>query len=964
MSFNDTKRLAASAATVTIIGGTLVVVTGAGVVRAAEFDVTNTNASGAGSLQRAIDDANGNEDADTITFSGDALSGTIDVGATSLRIKHDLTIVGPGRELILTNSAGDLLYLYNDAALTMSGITLDEAAEDAIAGNAASALTLTDVVISKPSSDGIDLANHDLSLDLTDVEIDDPVNRGVDIDDSANERLEASFDKVTVDQASIGIEINGVNEFSITNTVITASSSDGIEVDMARRGGLIADTEVSGSGDEGIYIDGDGNEGDVITIERVDVKGSAGAGLYLRGPSSFVLRDVTVDGSSASGIRIDDDPRGVDLKQISVTNSGTDGIAVYDVVGGDVLITDVTVSNSDGFGIGVLDIEGNVSINQVKITSSGEDGMYLWEVDRTTTVSAVEITDSTQEGLHISDMSGPVNANAVTVSGSGSHALYVESNTDLVTVTNSTFAENTQSSDFVVEVVSSDLVLAHSTVAANTNTSDFVFSVDADSSVALDHAIVADNDGDAVYTGDGAVTAEYSLFDDGSGFDGTNIETSDAMLGALADNGGFTRTLLPANESPAIDAGDPDIADAPTNDQLGGSRITGAAIDIGSVELPSIVQSVAPSRFADTRETGMTFDGESQGDGKQNPGSTFEVQIAGRGGVPTGATSAVINITAIAPDAVGFVTAYACDADRPLASSLNYAPGSNVGNEIVAGLSVDGKVCLYLSARTHITVDVVGYSTALSRLKSIVPARAFETRLGEETADGRFQSIGRMEAESEEKVAMRSRVGVPAEATAVVLNITAIRPSTNTFVTVHPCLPTVPLASSLNVAAGQIRGNEVIAELDSAGDLCVFVSGGTDLTIDVVGYLPAGGVQSVPPARILETRSGESTIDGLAQGGGPVVAGSIRTLKVADRAGVPADAQAVVVNVTAINPSGRGFVTVSPCVTPTPTASSLNYELGVSGGNELIAELSNDGEICLFSSSSTHLAVDIVAYIR
>lgn len=964
MSFNDTKRFAASAATVTIIGGTLVVVADGGVVRAAEFEVTNTNASGAGSLQRAIDDANDNEDADTITFSGDALSGTIDVGATTLRIKHDLTIVGPGPELILTNTAGDLLYLYNDAALTMSGITLDEAAEDAIGGSGASALTLTGVVISKPSSDGLDLANHDLSLELTDVEIDDPGSRGVDVDDSSNQRLEASFDEVTIDQASIGIEVNGINEFSITNTVITSSSADGIEIDDARRGGLIADTEVSDSGDDGIYISGSGNEGDVITVERVEVKGAGGAGLYLLGPSSFRLSDITVESSGDSGIRIDGEPRGVDMARISVTDSGTDGIAVYDVIGGDVMISEVTISESDDFGLGVLDIEGNVSISEAEIMSSGEDGMYLWEVDRVTTVSDVEITDSADEGLHISDMSGPSNVNAVTVSGSESHSLYVESNDETVTVTNSTFAENAQSSDFVVDVVSSDLVLSHSTVASNTNTSDFVFSVDANSSLVLDHTIVADNDGDAVDTGDGTVTAEYSLFDEDSGFDGTNIETSDVMLGALDDNGGFTRTLLPSNDSPAVDAGDPDIDDAPERDQLGGTRITGAAIDIGSVELPSIVQSVAPSRYADTRESGMTFDGESQADGKQNSASTFEVQIAGRGGIPAGATSAVINITAVAPDAVGFVTAYACDVDRPLASSLNYAPGSNVGNEIVAGLSADGKVCLYTSERTHITVDVVGYSTSLSRLKSIVPARAFETRLGEETADGRFQNIGRLEAGSEEKIAMRSRVGVPADATAVVLNITAIRPTTNTFVTVHPCLPSVPLASSLNVAAGQIRGNEVIAELDASGDLCVFVSGETDLTIDVVGYLPAGGVQSVPPARILETRTGESTIDGVAQGGGPVVAASTRTLKVAGRAGVPTDAQAVVVNVTAINPSSRGFVTVSPCVTPTPTASSLNYEPAVSGGNELIAELNDDGEICLFSSASTHLAVDIVAYIR
>ncbi|BAN03225.1 right-handed parallel beta-helix repeat-containing protein [Ilumatobacter coccineus] len=964
MSTNDSRRFAASAATVTIIGGTLVVVTDGGAVRAAEYEVTNTNATGAGSLERAIEEANEDPDADTITFSGDALSGTIDIGDTTLRIKHDVTIVGPGRQLIVTNSSGNLLYLYNDASLTLSGITLDEASSHAIGGNGASELVLADVAISKPGNSAIALSDHDRTLELTDVDIDDPEDAGVRADDSGNERLQMALVDVTVDQASAGVEVDGVNEFSITDTIITGSTDRGIDIDTARRGGLIADVVVTGSGDDGIYIDGDSNEADLITVERVDVADSGGTGMYLRGPSSFVVRDVTIEASDQTGFRADDSARGVDVARVSVSDSGVDGMAIYDLIGGDVQVSDVTIADSGDFGLGVLDIEGNVSIANVEIENSGEDGMYLWEVDRTTTVSQVEITGSTYEGLHISDMSGPTYVDAVTVSGSGSHALYVESNTEVVTVTNSTFAENTQSGAYVVEVDSSDLVLSHSTVASNTNASDYVFVVDSYSTLLLDHTIVVDNDGDDVYTGDGTVTAEYSLFDEDSGFDGTNLETDDALLGPLADNGGFTQTLLPAVESPAVDAGDLAIDDAPDADQLGGSRISGSAIDIGSVELPAIVQSIAPTRFADTRDGATTFDGESQGGGKRNPESTYEVQIAGRGGVPADAASVVINVTAVAPDAVGYVTAYPCDAERPLASSLNYAPGSNVGNEIVAGLSADGKVCLFSSQRTHLTVDVVGYATSLSRLQSIVPARAFETRLGEATADGRFQNIGRLSAGSQQKIAMRSRLGVPADAAAVVLNITAIRPSTNTFVTVHPCLPTRPLASSLNVSAGQVRGNEIIAQLDDSGDLCVYVSGDTDLTIDLVGYLPEGGVQSVPPARILETRTGQTTTDGIAQGGGPVAPGSTTTLPVAGRADVPSDVKAVVVNVTAINPSSRGYVTVSPCVLPTPTASSLNYEAGVSGGNEIIAEVNDDGEICLFSSSATHLAVDVVAYIR
>lgn len=56
----------------------------------------------------------------------------------------------------------------------------------------------------------------------------------------------------------------------------------------------------------------------------------------------------------------------------------------------------------------------------------------------------------------------------------------------------------------------------------------------------------------------------------------------DAMLGALADNGGNTLTHLPMPGSPVIDAGDP--AAMGGMDQTGGPRVIDGRIDMGSVE--------------------------------------------------------------------------------------------------------------------------------------------------------------------------------------------------------------------------------------------------------------------------------------------------------------------------------------------------------------------------------------------
>ena len=71
----------------------------------------------------------------------------------------------------------------------------------------------------------------------------------------------------------------------------------------------------------------------------------------------------------------------------------------------------------------------------------------------------------------------------------------------------------------------------------------------------------------------------------------------------------------------------------------------------------------------------------------------------------------------------------------------------------------------------------------------------------------------------------------------------------------------------------------------------------------------------VVPGRILETRSGsgDRTVDGRHQGGGVVAAGSEVALQVGGRHGVPGDAVAVMLNVTAVGPDGAGFLTVYPC---------------------------------------------------
>jgi hypothetical protein len=294
---------------------------------------------------------------------------------------------------------------------------------------------------------------------------------------------------------------------------------------------------------------------------------------------------------------------------------------------------------------------------------------------------------------------------------------------------------------------------------------------------------------------------------------------------------------------------------------------------------------------------------------------------------------------------------------------LNYVAGQTVPNLVISQVGAGGTVCLFVSEGTHLVADVTGYFPPGSEFESLVPARLLETRADLPTADGQFQGTGALGRDSTLALPVAGRGGVPANATAVVLNITATGPSGPGFVTAYPCGGARPVASNLNFVAGQTVPNLAIVRLSSDGTVCLYAMESTHLIADVEGYFtPDSSFGSLVPARLLETRAGLPTVDGQFQGGGPVGRGSTLTLTVNGRGGVPGNADSVVLNVTATEAAGPGFITVYPCGQPQPVASSLNYSTGQTVPNSVIAKVGSNGSVCLFASEATHLIADVAGY--
>lgn len=196
---------------------------------------------------------------------------------------------------------------------------------------------------------------------------------------------------------------------------------------------------------------------------------------------------------------------------------------------------------------------------------------------------------------------------------------------------------------------------------------------------------------------------------------------------------------------------------------------------------------------------------------------------------------------------------------------------------------------------------------------------------------------------------------MPATATTAVLNVTVTGSTAGSFLTVWPSGVAKPNASNLNFAAGQTTANLVVVKIGTDGNINLATAvGSTHVVIDVVGYFdPTGGARFHPmtPTRILDDRSSL----GLAGPWGP---DQTRSLVVGGTASIPADASAVVTNVTVTNASAGSFVTLFPHGATLPGSSTINFGPGQTIANLAIPSIGTASSVDIYNKAGS---VDIIA---
>ena len=274
-----------------------------------------------------------------------------------------------------------------------------------------------------------------------------------------------------------------------------------------------------------------------------------------------------------------------------------------------------------------------------------------------------------------------------------------------------------------------------------------------------------------------------------------------------------------------------------------------------------------------------TIDGLFDRTGPVGPGATFNLTVAGRGGVPaTGVGAVALNVTATNPTANSYFTVWPTGQPQPNASNLNFGAGQTIPNMVIVPLGAR-RTDLHLQRRpaasTSSSTSSAG-SPPANTYTGLTPARLLDTTPRHRHHRRQLRrSTGPIRPSKLDQPAPSSdRGGVPAT------GVGCGRPQrhrhqpdrrTATSPSGRPGNPNPTHRTSTSAPA---RPSRTWSSSPSAPDGQISIyndTGNVDVIVDVLGWFPTGTTYTgLTPARLLDTRPGTATIDGNFRSTGPI----------------------------------------------------------------------------------------------
>ena len=412
----------------------------------------------------------------------------------------------------------------------------------------------------------------------------------------------------------------------------------------------------------------------------------------------------------------------------------------------------------------------------------------------------------------------------------------------------------------------------------------------------------------------------------------TNVALN-ATLGGLSSNTKYYFRAVASNSAGTVNGS---ISSFTTS----GSTTTGSALQY----VP-----VTPCRIADTRNATGPFGGpELAAD------STREFDIPHSGcAIPSSAVAYSLNVTVVPNAALGYLSLWPSGVAQPVVSTLN-SDGRIKANAAIVGAGTNGGVSVFVSDASNVILDIDGYfvpsgTTSALAFYPATPCRIADTRNAAGPLGGPYLTGGH----SRSFPVQSSNCGLPANAQAYSLNVTAVPHQGLGYLTTWPTGQTQPLVSTLNSPTGVVTANAAVVPAGTGGAISIYVSNDSDVVLDVNGYFAppstAGlSLYTMTPCRVIDTRPGAFT------GTRPVnVAGSA--------CAPPRTAQSYVLNATVVPDGSLGYLTLWPDGESQPLVSTLNAVDGALTSNMAIVP-TNNGSVDAFAQGDTNLILDISGY--
>ena len=345
-------------------------------------------------------------------------------------------------------------------------------------------------------------------------------------------------------------------------------------------------------------------------------------------------------------------------------------------------------------------------------------------------------------------------------------------------------------------------------------------------------------------------------------------------------------------------------------------------------------------------------------------GRAVRLSVGGRVGVPSSAGAAVLSVTVARTAVAGALLAVPPGVRIGTGSVVRWGRGGGVSTTTMVPLR-SGVVNLVNASRgpTNVTVDLLGWvagGAASGGPVPVVAQRVLDTAVG---VGARRAPVlaGRAVA-----VVVAGRSGIPPTAAAVLLAVSVTAGALAGRVMASATGSALPRTGGVAFDAGRVGSGLLLVRPGRSGSVTLtnLSRRPVNLHVSVVGWLRSGrprggGVAMVTPTLLLDTLTGVRTVRR------PLGAAKALGVTVVGTGGVPRDAIAVLLTLTASRVRGSGRLVAYADGRPRPTGASLRVGPAVTSSSTVLAPVGRGGRVLLWNASSgaMDVTVTVVAFV-